>query len=111
MTEMRKALAATLTGSAAALSYPGSVALMGATPSSFDNHLPSSVSVAFGNLIGRPQDEKQEWTRSAPLQTTYAQRGKRPGAEDRAITNCDAHHTNFIIAGRNAEVKNPVAPR
>lgn len=105
MTEMRKALAATLTGSAAALSYPGSV-----RPASFDNsHAP--VSAVFGNLIiGRPQDEKQEWTRSAPLQTTYAQRGKRPGAEV-GHKHCDAHHTNFIIAGRNAEVENLVAPR
>lgn len=98
MSEMRKALAATLTGSAAALSYPGSVIIMGATPASFDNsHAP--VSAALGNLIGRPQDEKQEWTRSAPL-TTYAQRGKRPGAEV-GHKHCDAHHTNFIIAGRN----------
>lgn len=99
MSEMRKALAATLTGSAAALSYPGSVSLMVATPASFDNHLPATISAAFGNLNGRPQDEKQEWTRSAPL-TTYAKQGKRPGAEV-GHKQCDAHHTNFIIAGRN----------
>lgn len=94
MSVMRQALAATRTGSAAALSYPGSV-----LATSFGN-LHAPVSVVFGNLIGRPQDEKQEWLRSAPLSTTYAKHGKRPGAEVGHPT-CDVDHTNFIIAGRN----------
>ena len=93
MSEMRKALAATLTGSAAALSYPGSV-----LAASFDN-LHAPVSAVFSNLIGRPQNEKQEWTSSAPL-TTYADHGKRPGAEV-GHPSCDADHINFITAGRN----------
>lgn len=57
----------------------------------------------FGHLVGSlNQDKNQPWFRSVPSRTTIAQRGKRPGTEERART-CDAHHTNFITAARNVE--------
>lgn len=95
MTETRETLAAAPRGSSASLPYPGS-----AVPASFGKRFAASAGVVFGNLIGSPRDGKRELTRSAPI-TTYAQRGRRPGAEDGHLI-CDTHHTNFIIAGRSA---------
>lgn len=90
----REAFAATLRGSAAALSYPGSV-----LPASFGISLRHNAAV-LGSFDGRMLNKQPEWTGSAPSSPRDAQRGKRPGAEV-GHPICDADHINFIIAGRN----------
>lgn len=58
------------------------------------------ISATYRNHAFEAPQGRKLWTSSAPFPTTYADYGKRPGAEV-GHQNCDSHHTNFIIAGRN----------
>lgn len=81
--------------------------LLSATPVAFarlDSVAPLYLGTRGFALQGThaASDNKQQkpWLSSAPTQTSYADLGKRPGAEV-GHPMCDAHHINCIIAGRN----------
>lgn len=53
-----------------------------------------------GTHVAIDNEQQKPWLSSAPTQTSYADLGKRPGAEE-GHPMCDAHHINYIIPGRN----------